>query len=102
MNNSIRFIDPDGNQVWDLTTDKAHKSALARFARTRQGRRFLAQYAKAGNVIGGVTFKRDGKYPPTPMETLPLYSHEQKHCIWPYPTSPSDTPARIWLFLAVA
>lgn len=62
MNNPIRFIDPDGNSVWDMTTDKAHKSALARFARTEQGRRFLAQYAKAGDVIGGVKFKQDGKY----------------------------------------
>jgi RHS repeat-associated protein len=62
MNNPIRFIDPDGNQVWDMTTDKAHKSALARFAQTEQGRVFLAQYAKAGDVIGGVKFTQDGKY----------------------------------------
>lgn len=62
MNNPIRFIDPDGNRVWDMTTDKAHKSAMARFARTKEGQRFLAQYAKAGDVIGGIKFNRDGKY----------------------------------------
>jgi DNA-binding beta-propeller fold protein YncE len=61
-NNPIRYIDPDGNQVWDATTDKAHKSALARFAQTEQGKKFLAQYAKAGDVIGGVKFTKDGEY----------------------------------------
>ncbi|NJN28039.1 MAG: RHS repeat-associated core domain-containing protein [Cyclobacteriaceae bacterium] len=62
MNNPVRFVDPDGNQVWDMTTDKAHKSAMVRFASTEQGKRFLAQYAKAGDVIGGIKFERDGKY----------------------------------------
>ncbi|WP_139325478.1 RHS repeat domain-containing protein [Belliella pelovolcani] len=62
INNPIRFIDPDGNSVWDMTTDKAHKSALASFARTKEGKRFLAQYAKAGQKIGGVRFSKDGKY----------------------------------------
>jgi len=61
-NNPIRNIDPDGNSVWDLTKNRAHKSALARFANTKQGQRFLAQYAKAGDVIGGVRFDQDGKY----------------------------------------
>ena len=62
LNNPIRNIDPDGNRVWDMTTDKAHQTALARFARTKQGRQFLAQYAKAGDVIGNVKFTKDGKY----------------------------------------
>ena len=61
-NNPIRNIDPDGRNIYDMTTDKAHKSALARFAQTKQGQRFLAQYAKAGDVVGGVKFTQDGKY----------------------------------------
>lgn len=61
-NNPIRNIDPDGRKIYDMTKNKAHKSALARFARTEQGQQFLAQYAKAGDVIGGVKFTRDGKY----------------------------------------
>ena len=62
MNNPIRYIDPDGKRVWDRTTDATHKSALLKFVNTREGRRFLAQYAKANDVIGDKRFKKDGKY----------------------------------------
>ncbi|WP_332914713.1 hypothetical protein, partial [Algoriphagus boritolerans] len=76
INNPIRFIDPDGNQVWDMTTDKAHKSALAKFANTEQGKAFLAQYAKAGDVIGGVRFDADGKYS---HQNVAFYSHSMRN-----------------------
>jgi hypothetical protein len=37
-------------------------SALKDIVSTKEGRAFFAQFAKAGDVVGGYTFKENGKY----------------------------------------
>jgi RHS repeat-associated protein len=56
-NNPLRFIDPDGNDLIDITKNKVHKEALRRFAATEAGYKFLAQYAQ-GSTFAGQEFKK--------------------------------------------
>lgn len=61
LNNPIIFIDPDGRDV-DISTlsDKNHQEALKNLVSTEIGYQFIAQFARAGDVIGGVKFSTTG------------------------------------------
>ncbi len=76
-NNPLKFVDPtgekinvfhfvgDGNQGG--TWKPGHMNSktaklLENFAKTKVGYAFLSQYAEAGQKIGSVEFKSDGKY----------------------------------------
>ncbi|MBD3628171.1 MAG: RHS repeat-associated core domain-containing protein [Cyclobacterium sp.] len=62
LNNPVRYVDPDGRDVIDLITgkDTPQEAALARFVQTKAGRDFLSQFARAGDMVGGYTFKETG------------------------------------------
>jgi RHS repeat-associated protein len=62
LNNPVRFLDPNGDSVGVGQLDADHQKALGLFAHTKQGNKFLAQYAHKGQTIGGVKFDKDGKY----------------------------------------
>ncbi len=64
-NNPIKFNDPFGDTVRvdnSITGNKLLNSSFNAFSRTKEGRKFLANYAAKGQAIGGHTFKKDGKY----------------------------------------
>ncbi len=77
-NNPVLFVDPNGAEIfiynWVPGKDgdeghweKGHmnaktEKAMEAFAGTKEGQAFLAQYAKAGQKVGGVEFKEDGKF----------------------------------------
>lgn len=76
-NNPLLFIDPTGEEIfiyhWVSDGDgggkwvqghmnKDSQKQLEAFAKTKEGYAFLSQYAKAGQKIGSVEFKADGKY----------------------------------------
>jgi RHS repeat-associated protein len=61
VNNPILFIDPDGRDVDVSTlTDPKHQAALTNLIATEVGRAFIAQFANAGDIIGGVEFESTG------------------------------------------
>lgn len=61
VNNPIYFIDPDGNDVFPgALTNQTHQAALKQFVSTKEGHRFISQFAKAGQTIGGVKFSTSG------------------------------------------
>jgi RHS repeat-associated protein len=62
LNNPTRYVDPDGRDVKDLITGKKtpQEAALAKFAQTKSGRKFLSQFAQVGDKVGGYTFKKKG------------------------------------------
>ncbi len=62
INNPIIFIDPDGNDIYLSIKNQAHLKAFQNFANTKQGQRFIAQFAGAGQTINGVTYKTAGRY----------------------------------------
>lgn len=60
-NNPITYNDPLGDSI------KKNLSGLSAgvftlFAHTKEGKKFLSQYAKKGQEIAGITFKKDGKF----------------------------------------
>ena len=61
LNNPILLIDPDGKDISVSNLSMEHQKQLARFAKTKEGRAFLAQYAVGGKVynIGGEKFVFD-------------------------------------------
>jgi RHS repeat-associated protein len=60
-NNPILFIDSDGREVDVSTlTDPKHQAALQNLVSTEIGRNFIAQFARKGDVIGGVKFNSTG------------------------------------------
>jgi RHS repeat-associated protein len=76
-NNPLLFIDPTGEEIfiyhWVSDGDgggqwvqghmnKDTQKQLEAFAKTKEGYAFLSKYAKAGQKIGSVEFKADGKY----------------------------------------
>lgn len=64
-NNPISFNDPFGDTVIvdkSITENKALNSSFNLFSATKVGRKFLANYASKGQVINGITYKKDGKY----------------------------------------
>ena len=76
-NNSVRVVDPDGRTIYVYhwvsdnngggTWKKGHlndntQKLLETFAKTEVGFKFLSQFAKAGQKIGDIEFKKDGKF----------------------------------------
>jgi RHS repeat-associated protein len=61
LNNPILFIDPDGNDV-DISNLKvpSHKAALSNFVATVEGYKYVSQFARKGDKIGGKVFSSDG------------------------------------------
>ena len=61
-NNPILFIDIKGDSIGISKMSAEQTKAMEQFAKTKQGKNFLAQYAKKGQSIFGVTFNKQGKY----------------------------------------
>ncbi len=64
-NNPIWFNDQEGDSVGleeSFQKDKSSMKAMEEMVKSKEGRDFLAKYAKAGQTIAGYTFKEDGKY----------------------------------------
>jgi RHS repeat-associated protein len=66
MNNSpVSLSDPLGDTVHvdkTITENRPLNNAFNAFANTKQGNKFLSNYAAKGQSIGGSTFNKDGKY----------------------------------------
>jgi len=93
LNNPIKYVDPDGRDVilWNVThrnnsgnpmgtkgqVSSRTNAALKDIVSTKEGRAFFAQFAKAGDVVGDYTFKKDGKYSSVNL-TLYDYSWEKE------------------------
>lgn len=74
LNNPNRNIDPDGNDVIDkINPNSAQGRALAKFVQSETGREFLAQFAKAGDIVGGYRFETSG--PLSKTITLEYFSN---------------------------
>jgi RHS repeat-associated protein len=92
-NNPVKFIDPDGKDIilFNVThrnnsgrpdgtrgqVSSATNAALKDIVGTKEGRAFFAQFAKAGDVVGGYTFEENGKYSSTNL-TVYDYSWEKE------------------------
>jgi RHS repeat-associated protein len=62
LNNPLKFIDPDGNEVFLALKGEAQSKALRIFMSTEQGRALIGKYANAGQVIIGHKFENTGAY----------------------------------------
>jgi RHS repeat-associated protein len=71
INNPMASVDPDGRDVYFVTTDRLLRAAMGLLLSTQIGYEFLSQYARAGQSVGWVTFHRAGKY-----ADASLYIHE--------------------------
>jgi hypothetical protein len=64
LNNPIKFIDPDGNEVYlGYLTNESHQAAFHNMMSTKQGKAFISQFVKKGtyNFAGKTyTFDSDG------------------------------------------
>jgi hypothetical protein len=60
LNNPIKYIDPDGNDVKVSFTAKAHIEALKNMLSTEDGRAFIGRYMKANDQLYGYTFTSNG------------------------------------------
>ncbi|MDD5152003.1 MAG: hypothetical protein PHC28_16240 [Flavobacterium sp.] len=65
LNNPVLFIDPDGREIdiSELMKSKDHAKAFMLFAKTKEGKAFLNNYASAGQKLeyGGKVFYQAGK-----------------------------------------
>ncbi|MDI9308645.1 MAG: RHS repeat-associated core domain-containing protein [Limnohabitans sp.] len=76
-NNPILFIDPTGEDInfWQINSksgkweqvsfeklDKKVQKGILDFGKTKEGYSFLASFSNAGDKIGDLNFKKDGKY----------------------------------------
>lgn len=61
-NNPVLFVDIKGDSIAVGTLSAEQTKAMEQFAKTKEGKRFLAQYAKKGQTVFGVTFDKQGKY----------------------------------------
>jgi len=65
LNNPIRYVDLRGDSVsvnQTITNDFVLNKAFELFANSKEGRKFLANYASKGQTIAGHTFTKGGKY----------------------------------------
>jgi hypothetical protein len=77
LNNPIKFVDPDGNEVklinavnrdrngnyvYESGVSNKTQNVLANLVKTDEGRKYIGQFAKAGQVIGNYKFESDGAY----------------------------------------
>jgi RHS repeat-associated protein len=99
--NPVKYIDPDGMDInfyhfqydekrsdlgtWEQGLNKETEKILEAFAKTKIGYAFLSQYAKAGQKIGDVEFKTDGKY-----VDHNLNFNEYNESELPYPSNTSN------------
>jgi hypothetical protein len=49
LNNPIKFLDPDGNEVINALQSEAYKEAYQKFASTKEGAALVARYSKGGD-----------------------------------------------------
>ncbi|MBS3921726.1 MAG: hypothetical protein KGZ37_01085 [Nitrosarchaeum sp.] len=61
-NNPILFVDIKGDSIGVGNLSAEQTKAMEQFAKTKQGKNFLAQYAKKSQTVFGVTFDKQGKY----------------------------------------
>ena len=64
-NNPVRYSDMLGDSIGlssSISSNGNLNKAFELFAQSKEGKSFLSQYAKKGQVIGGITFSKDGKY----------------------------------------
>ncbi|MBN1970155.1 MAG: hypothetical protein JW870_12370, partial [Candidatus Delongbacteria bacterium] len=62
LNNPLKFIDPDGREVFLALQGEAQNKALSKFMSSAEGRAFIGRYANAGQVIAGYKFESTGAY----------------------------------------
>jgi RHS repeat-associated protein len=70
LNNPVRFIDPDGQDVKPVNLNNEHQKALYQFMQTKEGWNFVSQFAKKGETLKfdfgdgskpfDITFQADG------------------------------------------
>jgi hypothetical protein len=75
LNNPVKYVDPDGKDIrlYNITKNDANgngvpqkglssttEAAMKDLMNTKEGRSFFAQFAKVGDVVGGVEFTKDG------------------------------------------
>ncbi|HCT30821.1 MAG TPA: hypothetical protein DIW31_08820, partial [Bacteroidales bacterium] len=62
LNNPIKFIDPDGNDVEVSFTDQTHNAALQNLLSTTDGYNFVSRYMSAGSslTVNGQTYNFSG------------------------------------------
>jgi RHS repeat-associated protein len=61
-NNPIGFNDKLGDSIISHFEGKAAQQVMMALMKTRLGRKYVGNYAAAGQTIGGHTFEKDGKY----------------------------------------
>jgi len=93
LNNPVRYVDPDGRDIVLMNVYKTNdisggykartgsvstttQSALVDFMKTKEGQGFFGQFAKAGDIVGGYKFEKDGIYKDKTL-TLRDYSFEE-------------------------
>jgi len=63
--NPIRYIDVNGDSIYVsslITDNEALNESFNQFATSKEGKKFLANYASKGQIIAGHKYTKDGKY----------------------------------------
>jgi RHS repeat-associated protein len=92
LNNPMKYVDPDGKDIVLVNVYKTNdvsggykarygissttQSAIKDLMKTTEGRNFFGQFAKAGDVLGGHKFEKDGTLSDKTL-TLQDYSFEE-------------------------